>query len=364
MNRTVSQYNAANQTQVNDRTRRFGYSGGVPNMLMDAKKSGLDCNPIEGGRLLLFLEGKDGFIQAGVDSLGNYRKAYHTNYPGNYLHAVDRRFHTQADHGFRPLGMLTKLAYETPPPPPAKAPNASEAKNNPYLVTQYNEKMADYEATYTDEWVREHDEAYTYFNIVHPELRDECAFGLNKPIQMTDAGVGASTLVMQACPTCRLKELRSEECEKRIFEASQYLDSEVLMNLRAVLIEACEAALLHAQNKIEEVEGEIKGRLAGEKAGRTRFGTIERILLKMLHKEEKKEQNIAEQLAQAMVTAAGAVQPAPIAPVAPAVPEGGVVISEEDAKFLAEARQKQAEAQERMRKAREAKLGNANNVSE
>ena len=326
MNRAVAQYNAVNATQVNDRTRRFGYSGGVPNLLMDAKKSGLDCNPIEGGRLLLFLQGKDGFIQAGHDGNGNIRKAYHTNYPIDYLNNVGRAFHLTNDMGFRPLEMLTKLPYETPPAPPVKAPTSAEATNNPFSVIQYEEKIKGYNETYNEQWIRDHDEAYAYFDVVHPAL-NECSFGLNKPVQLTDPGVGASTLVMQVCPTCRLADLRSEACEQRIYEASQHLDSEVLMQLRTALIAACEAAVLHASNKLEEVESEIQGRRSGEMAGRTRYNVIDRILMKMLHREERKETNVVEQLAGALANAAGVNQQK----VAPTIPDGAKVLSPEEA---------------------------------
>lgn len=353
MNRAVAQYHAVNATQVNDRTRRFGYSGGVPNLLMDAKKSGLDCNPIEGGRLLLFLQGKDGFIQAGHDGNGNIRKAYHTNYPIDYLNNVGRAFHLTNDMGFRPLEMLTKLPYETPPAPPVKAPTSAEATNNPFSVIQYEEKIKGYNETYNEQWIRDHDEAYAYFDVVHPAL-NECSFGLNKPVQLTDPGVGASTLVMQVCPTCRLADLRSEACEQRIYEASQHLDSEVLMQLRTALIAACEAAILHASNKLEEVESEIQGRRSGEMAGRTRYNVIDRILMKMLHREERKETNVVEQLAGALANAAGVNQQK----VAPAIPEGGkVMTAEEVAEYEAYKARK-----ENLAKARAAK-GGANDTS-
>ena len=356
MNRAVAQYNAVNATQVNDRTRRFGYSGGVPNLLMDAKKSGLDCNPIEGGRLLLFLQGKDGFIQAGHDGNGNIRKAYHTNYPIDYLNNVGRAFHLTNDMGFRPLEMLTKLPYETPPAPPVKAPTSAEATNNPFSVIQYEEKIKGYNDTYNDQWIRDHDEAYAYFDVVHPALNTTCAFGLNKPVQLTDSGVGASTLVMQACPTCRLTDLRSEACERRIYEASQHFDSEILMQLRTALIAACEAAVLHASNKLEEVESEIQGRRSGEMAGRTRYNVIDRILMKMLHREERKETNVVEQLAGALANAAG--QQRTVAPEV-VIPDGGkVMTAEEVAEYEAYKARK-----DNLAKARAAKQGGGNDTS-
>ncbi len=88
---------AADAAPVNDRTRVLGYAGGTPGMAIDAKNSGLLCNPILGGVLHTFTPGKAGFL-GGWDSMkGGYRVGHVDIMPSEYALTVDRMFHQQED---------------------------------------------------------------------------------------------------------------------------------------------------------------------------------------------------------------------------------------------------------------------------
>lgn len=319
---TINRFKATNAVKVNDTTRVFGYSGGVPNLVMDAKKSGLQCNPILGGVLHMFVPGQDAYL-GGLDTFtGTYPKRYVDLMPKDYRKAVDDKFHLIEDFGWRNLDMLTQLPYEV------------TAEH--YL-----------------------DAAQDYFRVVHPDL-NECPFGLNQEIQTSDPEVGAATKVWQACPTCRLEQLRSEETSEIIFKASAPLsqgglgmDSGILASLRAALIEACEAALVHVESKHQAVLSDIQNKLTGNMPGRNTLKTIDRIHLKMLHRSETKAPDMAQVMGQAM---AGALKEAGVGapPVAPPVtPPVNVLTDEEMAEYEAYKQKKAA-----MAKARAAKENN------
>lgn len=269
----------ANERAVLDRTRRFGYSGGVPNLAMDAKKSGLDCNPIVGGKLLLFVPGRDGYLGGWDDTKGGYKRLHTEIMPGDYAVLVERRFHTGEDFGYRNLKMLTKVPY------------------------------AFEDGVYTDE-------AYAYFDTLHPKCT--CPYGLNQSVQTSDPEVGESEMVYQHCPTCQLEELKSEACSQRIYQASATLDSRILADLRAVLIEANEAALRHVNGKSQMVLSDIARKMTGQMPGRNTLNTIDRIHLKMMHKEESVATSDSAAMIKSLATEmAKAFQaaPAPVAPV-------------------------------------------------
>lgn len=305
MNQVINRFKAVGNTTVNQRTRCFGYSGGLPNLVMDAKKSGLQCNPITGGTLLMFLPGKDAYL-GGLDTLtGEYPKRYVDIMPADYATVVDRRFHLEEEFGWRNLPMLTNLPYEV-------------------TATEY------------------FDMAEEYFKVVHPEI-NECPFGLNRKIQTSDPEVGDSDLVWQACPTCRLNELKSEACSERIFAASgQGLDSEILADLRATLIDACEGAIRHAERKNQMVVSDIARKMTGSQNGRNSLNTIDRIHLKMLHRNEPTANDTsgAEMIAKVVAETMKGVQ----------APSADALSSEEVAEYRAYQAKKA-----QMQKAREAK---------
>lgn len=293
----------ASETVVKDRTRMFGYAGGAPNMAMDAKKSGLDCNPIEGGRLLMFAPGKDGYF-SGRNLKGVFQKAYVDLMPGDYAFLVERRFRTETDFGFRVLKMLTSVPY-------------TFGKNEAG------------EPTYEDE-------AYAYFNVVHP-FHEVCPFGLNQKVQLCDPEVGEGEKVFQVCPTCRLADLRSDACLKRISEASGVLNGELLTQLRTALIAANEATLTYVERKSQAVMSDIARSMAGHQGIRATLNSIDRVHLQMMHKTEKKieDGNVEMMRTFAKEMASALKDSTPV--------NDGVVISAEDAMILEAAKKQQTE---------------------
>ena len=249
-------------------------------------------NPIRGGELLLFVHNPkaSGYIGGGVDMFtGERKKQYVPLYPRDYQSVVDRAFHTQDDLGYRNLDMLTAV---------------------PMTVNDV-------------EYI---DDADKYFAVVHPKL--PCTYGLNRPVQLSDPEVGDSTPVYQHCPTCQLADLKSDACSQRIYEASETLDSNILAELRAVLIESNEAALRHVERKSQMVQSDIARKMTGTQPGRNVMNTIDFLHLKMMHKEVGTASNTSTEmirgLAQEMATAMRT-------PMTPVVPDGAKVLSPQDA---------------------------------
>ena len=316
MNTAQAQQLQSSESVIRDRTRVFGYSGGSPGLLMDAKKSNLDCNPIDGGRLLMFPPGKDGY-QGGLDTKGKFRQLYVDLMPTDYANLVDRKFHLQDDMGFRMLPMLTALPYKA------------------WTDVVDGKKVARYE-----------DEADKYFAVVHPALSD-CPYGLNQKMAHHNPEVGTGTHIFTHCPTCRLADLKSEACNQRIYDASAELDSEILLKLREALIEANEATITHITAKSTMVMADVARTIAGGNGFRTGLNTIDRIHLKMLHKEENQQANT--QLEQ-MKTLATEIASAMKGAQAPVQPSGVTITAEELAEYEAYKARKA-----NMAKAREAK---------
>lgn len=272
-------------------------------LTMDAKSSGLPCNPIWGQRLLPFYPGKAGYLGA-LNTMTSERRILHVDImPGEFAHLVERRFFRDDDYGFRLLPMLTKLEYGV----------IQENGQDIYL-----------------------DEAYTYFDVVHPIL-GECPYGLFRDEQMSDPEVGESTPVWQPCPTCRLAHLKSQEVSDRIFEASSELDSSILASLRTALIESNEATLRHIARKSQMVQGDIARKMTGSMPGRNVLNTIDLIHLKMMHKTVEKgsdQSEFARIIASAITETRQPMQQE----------INGVVISHEEAEMLAQYKQRQAQA--------------------
>lgn len=248
-NRFISKSNVQTDT-----TRILGYSAGVPNMTMRPKASGLDCNPIKGGEPLLFVPQTE-IVQGMYNEFQQrYVKTKLQRYPGEYAGEVKRKFEDNENHGFVVMDMLTHLPYEF---------GVNQDTKEPY----YN------------------DEAYEYFAVVHPRI--SCEFGLERFVPRE---YGQDEY--QPCPTCRLAELNSEACDRRIFEASVALDSDILARLRSRLISANEAGIRFIQRKVDEVEGDLVKRKAGEH-GRPNRNTIDYLNLKMLHQRPPVDQQQA-----------------------------------------------------------------------
>jgi len=316
MNTAQAQQLQSSETVIRDRTRVFGYTGGAPGLTMDAKKSNLDCNPIEGGRLLMFPPGKDGYL-GGLDAKGKFKQVYVDLMPTDYANLVDRKFHLTDDMGFRVLSMLTKLPYKV------------------WVDEVDGQKIPRYD-----------DEADKYFAVVHPALT-ACPYGLNQKMAHHNPEVGTGALIFTHCPTCRLADLKSEMCSKRIYDASSTLDSEILLKLRETLIEANEATITHVTSKSTMVLADVARTIAGGVGFRTGLNTVDRIHLKMLHKEENQQANTQLEMMKTLATEIATSMKGIAQPVAA---EGVTITAEEAAEYEAYKMRKA-----NMQKAREAK---------
>lgn len=324
MNAAQARQLQSSETVVRDRTRVFGYTGGTPGMVMDAKKSHLDCNPIVGGRLLMFSPGKDGYL-GGLDAKGKFRQLYVDLMPTDYANLVDRKFHLTDDMGFRMLPMLTPLPYRV------WMETVGENKDGtPKTEPKYE------------------DEAEKYFAVVHPTLPVPCPYGLNQPLAHHNPEVGTGSLVFTPCPTCRLAELQSEACSQRIYDASATLDSSILLQLREVLIEANQATITHITSKSTMVQADVARTIAGGTGFRTGLNTIDRLHLKMLHKEENQQSNTQMEMMKTLADSIASSMKSVQQPDAPT--EGRMLSLEEIAEYEAYKARKA-----NMAKAREAK---------
>lgn len=255
---TATRFKTAQNTVVRDSRRVIGYSGGVPHLTMAPKASGLDCNPITGGKILLFVPGQHNYRGMFNTMQGKYPMQSLQIMPSEYAKAVEMKFQITEDFGYRTLNPLTSLSYSI-------------------TGTEY------------------YDEAEEYFNLLHPQI--ECEFGLEQNVRMMN---DSSDYI--ACPTCRLKELRSQECVARI-ESSPY-DKSILYQTRDIMIDACETALRVTSQKVTELEDDMKRRLSGQN-GRATRNEVDYIHLKMLHRNPPVEDTASgmHQMTQAITQA-------------------------------------------------------------
>jgi len=255
MNAQATRLQTAEQTTIQDTRRVFGYQGGVPHLTMDARDSGLDSNPIKGGKMLLFVPGVIHY--RGMFDPYNKKYTRHSLkvMPSERARTVANKFQFSEDFSYRTLEPLTQLPYKVTP----------------------------------DEYI---DEAYDYFAVVHPIIT--CPFGLETDVVSNTGGnIGSSWY--QACPTCRLKELQGDECSQRIFEASgNGMDSKILADTRAILIDSCQTAITFAERKVADIEGDMTLRRSGQN-GRATRNEIDFIYLKMLHRKAVENSPSAEQ---------------------------------------------------------------------
>lgn len=334
--------------EVTDRTRMFGYSAGLPNMNIDPKKSNLKCNPIDGGVLLPFFGGKDGY-KGDIQPNGAYRQLYLDIPPSEYAYRVDRMFREGVDMGYRTLKMLTQLPHELPPPRPQmpRSVDPITRRQDGYELAEWNKRINAYDSLYNDEWYKQNDQAYAYFNTIHPVLT-ECEFGLNKLVQLNDPGTQPGTLFFQHCPTCRLAHLKSNECSEAVFAASDVMDSKILLELRETLIAANEAALSYANANVNKVLGDISKRMTGSDNGRSTLNTIERIHLQMQHKTENAKEDSSTTMIRTLAQEMAMTMKQNVVEVP--------TLSADELEEYRELKAKKLEAQERMAKAREARL--------
>lgn len=307
---------------VNDRTRRLCYTGGTPFMAIDAKKSGLSCNPITGGTLHQLVAKRQYYTGAYDPFKKSYPRLFNWEMPGDFAKVLSRQFEQSTDMGYRNLPMLTALPYEL----------RTDANGNEIY----------------------HDDAYAYFDVVHPR-QTSCPYGLNTLVQFTDPQAGQSTPGYQHCPTCQLKDLTSQACLNRISDAvalnPSVFNESTLLELRDALIEANRASLAFVARSIEAVTAEINSRRAGSPQGRTHFNTIDLIHFKMQHKEAPRDEQstLITQLVQGLTA-----NQTPTAPVAatPAIDADTLAQLKEFTEWKASQDAKKAADTERMAKVR------------
>lgn len=240
-----------------DKRRRFGYNPCFSNLTMKPSGSGLNAPVIPNGVPLLFTT-KTLFHRGGYNALRKEYPRIATEYPASHFRsAVNLAFRSKEDFGYRNLDMLTNVPYE-----------ASEVNG---------------EMIYRDD-------AFLYWKAVHPAIT--CSFGLEAKVQHE---FGDATY--QACPTCRLAHLN----KLNVMEI-EGLDVNILIALKAVLIEANTVALQKLNLKIGEVEREMVLARAG-RTGRAGYLEFDYLMLKMLHRKPKEETDTAAESANVMAQA-------------------------------------------------------------
>lgn len=303
---TLQKFKAANQVQVNDTTRRFGYSGGVPYLTVQPKYAGVGSAMVPGGTLITFAPELETIIGTYSEQQKRYISSKRMITPAEQVLYVAKKFHVGMDAGFRELKSLTRLPYEVIP--------------------------ADPQAGTPDQY---YDEGPAYFNTLHVPLT--CDMGLESIfVSRAEGNVGAEWY--QACPTCRLKDLESDACTARIRASN--LDPVVLNALREELITANRSAIIFAEMQIARVDADLEKRGRGEH-GRTYRYEVDHIYYKMVHRQAQEIKQLSPQeiiieaskAAAAGVIAAQAANPAQ----APApLPTPEEVVDPEFQEFLAD----------------------------
>lgn len=234
-------------TRPIDRTRVYGFSGGVPNMSMRPVVSNLQAHVIPQGQLLMFKPRVDN-INRLIDSTVHVEQQETS--PTGFLNAVAAKFQRGVrDFGFRGLPMLTPLQYG---------------------VFTFQGRMIEY------------DEADDYFAIVHPPL--SCEMGLE-------------VAPNEPCPTCRIQWLESAECSRRIADALQNadkwkhavcanrtFDQEILNSLRSALLDSYQAARAFATYKLGRSKGDVEARKGGSH-GKSSLDAVDHYYQRMLHEK-------------------------------------------------------------------------------
>lgn len=315
---------------IADRTRRFVYSGGTPMLVIDPRSSGVQSNPIEGGMIHAIVPWTETLPPVWSDAAKTFKSGSREVLPTESLANIQRKFvlGEMGDMGIREVTTLAQLPYKYDDPDTA------------------------------------FDEAFDYFEVVHPVLTKECPFGLEKThTTTTQQNLGA--MFHQACPTCRLEFLKSEECDQRIIEASASgFDAAILGQIREELIAINEATLRFANRMVDQTDAELEKKSRGEIAQSVRH-EFDHIYLKMTHRtpNAKLEATIASQaqmtaqmtaqtVAQVMaqINAQNAAQNAPVAPVA----EAGTALTADELAEYRELKAKSDANKERMAKVRAA----------
>lgn len=224
--------------RVIDRRRMYGFSGGMPFMIISPQASNQSQEEIGQGQLIPFKP----HVMAAFD--GDFTFSPVENAPKDYAKALEINFGTEAenDWGYRTLPFLTELEYDK--------------------TTGF-------------------DEADAYFDAVHPkfsQIGKSCEMGLEVLV------FNDNDDVPRPCPTCRLEYLASGECKQRMQDSGLRMD--ILTQLHTAIVLCYTQARSFAQKKFEESKSEIeKGRNA-QPSMKLAFTDADTYFQKMLHRKE------------------------------------------------------------------------------
>lgn len=235
---TAARYADNTKFKIIDRTRMFGFSGGMPHMIMSPLASNQPREEIGQGQLILFKP----HVEQAVD--GDFQPAPLENPPKSYAAALTYNFGTDAenDWGYRTLPFLTELDYDK-------------------------------------ETGR--DEADLYFDAVHPkfsQIDKTCEMGLEVVV------FNDNDDVPRPCPTCRLQYLASQECMDRM--ANSGLRQDILSQLHQTITVSYTQARAFAQKKLDESKSEIDKGRNGQPSMKLAFTDVDNFYMKMLHRKE------------------------------------------------------------------------------
>lgn len=213
-----------------NRTRVLGYAPGWTHFMeLDPLGSNQQSRQIPQGQLIVFKP----HVNPGYDGDFNYLPVENT--AQYYADNLTNNFHHgENDWGYRTLNFLTDLPYDK-----------------------------------ETGW----DEADEYFEVLHPQLT--CEMGLEIPTE-------SNLNVPVPCPTCRLKWLKSTECEAAIQSSPK--DYHTLTTFKDTLIASQEAALRFARKKLDETKGDMQKARAGA-PGKAAYQDCDYHYMNMLHKK-------------------------------------------------------------------------------
>ncbi len=213
-----------------NRTRVLGYAPGWTHFMeLDPLGSMQQSRQIPQGQLIVFKP----HVEPAFD--GDFNPSPVENPAQYYADNLTSNFHHgENDWGYRSLPFLTNLPYDK-----------------------------------DTGW----DEADEYFSVVHPTLT--CEMGLELP---TESNLG----IPVPCPTCRLKWLKSTECEAAIQSSPK--DYHILTELKDMLTASQEAALRFARKKLDETNGDMQKARAGA-PGKSAYQDCDYHYMAMLHKK-------------------------------------------------------------------------------
>lgn len=238
MDTATRNYSDNTKIQPHDRRRMFGFSGGMPHMIISPLASNQPTEEIGQGQLILFKP----HVSPNVD--GDFKPAPIERAPKTFANVLTYNFGTDSenDWGYRTLSFLTELEYDK------------------------------------DTGV---DEADLYFDAVHPkfsQIEKTCEMGLEVLV------FNDNDDVPRPCPTCRLQYLASDECKVRMAESG--LRQDILTQLHEALVVSYTQSRAFAQKKLDESKSEIDKGRNGQPSMKLAFTDVDNFYMKMLHRKE------------------------------------------------------------------------------